>query len=319
MRLLIMGPPGAGKGTQAGLIAEHYGIPAISTGDIFRAMKTADTPLAHRVRAIMDSGGYVSDEITNAIVAARLIEPDCEKGFLLDGYPRTVAQVETLDGALADSGTPLDAVISLLADPEEVVARLLKRAEIEGRSDDNEDTIRVRLQVYADQTAPLLDVYRSRGLLVEVDGLGPIDEVSERVFAALDDNDGGPGLALQLLPNTRPAEPSTVSCWPVSIRCVASATPTTAGMPYSRATTAPCEFDPPISITRPPAVRNSGVQPGSVDGATRISPGSRCAPDRVQHHPGRRRDGAGRGRAAGQRAVRPGHGWSASPRARCRR
>ena len=173
MRLLIMGPPGAGKGTQAGLIAEHYGIPAISTGDIFRAMKTADTPLAHRVRAIMDSGGYVSDEITNAIVAARLIEPDCEKGFLLDGYPRTVAQVETLDAALADSGTPLDAVISLLADPDEVVARLLKRAEIEGRSDDNEDTIRVRLQVYADQTAPLLDVYRSRGLLVEVERPGP--------------------------------------------------------------------------------------------------------------------------------------------------
>ena len=186
MRLVIMGPPGAGKGTQSGLIAEHYRIPAISTGDIFRAMKTADTPLAHRVRAIMDSGGYVSDEITNAIVAARLTEPDCEKGFLLDGYPRTVAQVETLDGTLADSGTALDAVISLEADVEEVVARLLKRAEIEGRSDDNEDTIRVRLQVYADQTAPLLDVYRSRGLLVEVDGLGPIDEVSERVFAALD-------------------------------------------------------------------------------------------------------------------------------------
>jgi adenylate kinase len=186
MRLVIMGPPGAGKGTQAGLIADHYGIPAISTGDIFRAMKTADTPLAHRVRAIMDSGGYVSDEITNAIVAARLTEPDCEKGFLLDGYPRTVTQVETLDGVLADQGTSLDAVISLTADTEEIVARLLKRAEIEGRSDDNEDTIRVRLEVYADQTAPLLDLYRSRGLLVEVDGLGPIDEVSERVFTALD-------------------------------------------------------------------------------------------------------------------------------------
>ena len=181
-----MGPPGAGKGTQAGLIAEHYGIPAISTGDIFRAMKTADTPLAHQVRAIMDSGGYVSDEITNAIVSARLVEPDCENGFLLDGYPRTLAQVETLDADLETNGRPLDAVVSLLADVEEVVVRLLKRAQIEGRSDDNEDTIRVRLQVYAEQTAPLLEVYRQRGILVEVDGLGPIDEVSNRLFEALD-------------------------------------------------------------------------------------------------------------------------------------
>ena len=186
MRILIMGPPGAGKGTQAGLIAEHYGIPAISTGDIFRAMKTADTPLAHQVRAIMDSGGYVSDEITNAIVSARLVEPDCENGFLLDGYPRTLAQVETLDADLEANGRPLDAVVSLLADVEEVVVRLLKRSQIEGRSDDNEDTIRVRLQVYAEQTAPLLEVYRQRGILVEVDGLGPIDEVSNRLFDALD-------------------------------------------------------------------------------------------------------------------------------------
>jgi len=186
MRLLIMGPPGAGKGTQAGLIAEHYKIPAISTGDIFRAMKTAETPLAHQLRTIMDSGGYVSDDLTNAIVAARLNEPDCEKGFLLDGYPRTVAQVENLDGELASDGRSLDAVISLLADVDEVVARLLKRAQIEGRSDDNEDTIRVRLQVYAEQTAPLLEVYRAREILVEVDGLGPIDEVSKRIFDALD-------------------------------------------------------------------------------------------------------------------------------------
>ena len=186
MRLLIMGPPGAGKGTQAGLIAEHYNIPAISTGDIFRAMKTAQTPLADQLRAIMDSGGYVSDEITNAIVSARLTEPDTENGFLLDGYPRTVAQVETLDGELEAAGRPLDAVVSLQADVDEVVARLLKRAEIEGRSDDNEDTIRVRLQEYAEKTAPLLDIYRDRGVLVEVDGLGPIDEVSARLFDALD-------------------------------------------------------------------------------------------------------------------------------------
>ena len=181
-----MGPPGAGKGTQAIKIAEHYGIPAISTGDIFRALQTADTPLARQVRAIMESGGYVSDEITNEIVADRLAQPDCDSGFLLDGYPRTLRQVQTLDDNLAESNRPIDAVISLLADTEEVVARLLRRAEIDGRADDNEETIRVRLQVYADQTAPLLEVYRSRGLLVEVNGLGEIDEVSDRVFAALD-------------------------------------------------------------------------------------------------------------------------------------
>jgi adenylate kinase len=186
MRLLIMGPPGAGKGTQAKRIAEHYGIPAISTGDIFRAMKSADTPLARQVRAIMESGGYVSDEITNEIVNDRLAQPDCQSGFLLDGYPRTLQQVQTLDDYLAETRRPLDGVISLLADTDEVVARLLRRAEIDGRSDDNEETIRVRLQVYAEQTEPLLEVYRSSGLLVEVDGLGEVDEVSERVFAALD-------------------------------------------------------------------------------------------------------------------------------------
>jgi adenylate kinase len=186
MQLVIMGPPGAGKGTQAKLIAEHYQIPAISTGDMFRAMKTADTPLARQVREIMESGGYVSDEITNAIVADRLGRDDCEPGFLLDGYPRTLQQVQTLDDYLADSKRPLNAVISLLADTEEVVARLLKRAVIDGRADDNEETIRVRLRVYAEQTEPLLDVYRSRGLLVEVDGQGEIAEVSERIFTALD-------------------------------------------------------------------------------------------------------------------------------------
>jgi adenylate kinase len=186
MRLLIMGPPGAGKGTQAIKIAEHYGIPAISTGDIFRALQTADTPLAKQVRAIMAAGGYVSDEITNQIVADRLAQPDCTSGFLLDGYPRTLQQVQTLDDHLAQTNRPIDAVISLVADTEEVVLRLLKRAQTDGRVDDNEDTIRVRLQVYADQTAPLLEVYRSRGVLVEVNGLGEIGEVTERVFAALE-------------------------------------------------------------------------------------------------------------------------------------
>ena len=196
MRLLIMGPPGAGKGTQAAQIATRYQIPAVSTGDMFRAMKTADTPLARQVREIMESGGYVSDEITNQIVADRLTQPDCAKGFLLDGYPRTPAQVETLDAFLAGQGQSLDAVICLVADTDEVVARLLKRAETDGRADDKEETIRVRQQVYADQTAPLLELFRARDLLVEVDGLGPVPEVSERLFDALEAKTGAtPALA----------------------------------------------------------------------------------------------------------------------------
>jgi adenylate kinase len=186
MRLLIMGPPGAGKGTQAQRVARHYEIPAISTGDIFRAMKTSDTPLARQLRAIVDSGGLVSDEITNAVVAERLTESDCVAGFLLDGYPRTLQQVEALDDFLASSGQSLDAVISLLADIDEVVDRLLKRAEVEGRSDDTADTIRRRQAIYLRETEPLLEVYRDRGLLVEVDGLGAIEDVSARLFAALD-------------------------------------------------------------------------------------------------------------------------------------
>ena len=195
MRLLIMGPPGAGKGTQAALISAHYAIPAISTGDIFRAMKTADTPLARQVRDIMESGGYVTDEITNEIVADRLAQADCEPGFLLDGYPRTLAQVKTLDGFLSGREEHLDAVVSLLADEDEVVSRLLRRAATEGRADDKEETIRVRQQVYADQTAPLLDVFRSRDLLVEVDGLGSVPDVSQRLFAALDERQGPSAVA----------------------------------------------------------------------------------------------------------------------------
>ena len=166
MRLLIMGPPGAGKGTQAKMIAEHYGIPAISTGDIFRAMQTADTPLAKQVRAIMASGGYVSDEITNEIVADRLAQADCESGFLLDGYPRTLQQVDRPRRDLPSTAADRR-LISLTADEDEVVARLLKRAEIEGRADDNEETIRDPAGLCrADRAAA--GGLRSRGLLVEV-------------------------------------------------------------------------------------------------------------------------------------------------------
>ncbi|GAB3700553.1 adenylate kinase [Mariniluteicoccus flavus] len=189
-RLLIMGPPGAGKGTQAKGIAEAFGIPAISTGDIFRAISKADektaSPLALEVKEIMDGGGYVSDEITNRIVAERLDEADAKDGFLLDGYPRTAGQVDALDAILAERGEKLDAVISLEADQDALVERLLKRAETDGRADDNEATIRKRQEVYVAQTADLLKVYADRGLLVAVDGLGEIDEVSDRITDALD-------------------------------------------------------------------------------------------------------------------------------------
>ncbi len=181
-----MGPPGAGKGTQAKGIAARYGIPAISTGDIFRANVRNETPLGLKVKEIMASGGYVGDDITNGLVRNRLAEPDAANGFLLDGYPRTPDQVTALDGILDELGVGLDAVVSLRADTDEVVRRLLHRAEVEGRADDNEETIRTRLKVYADETAPLLATYADRGLLVEIDGLGGVEEVGERIAAALD-------------------------------------------------------------------------------------------------------------------------------------
>ena len=186
MRLLIMGPPGVGKGTQAVGIAAHYGIPAISTGDIFRANVKNQTPLGLEVSRIMADGGYVPDEITNAIVADRLLEADAAAGWLLDGYPRTSGQVVALDEALTKSGQSIDAVISLVADTDVLVARLLKRAELEGRADDNADTIRNRIVIYTEATDPLLATYRDRGLLVEVDGIGSIDEVAQRITDALD-------------------------------------------------------------------------------------------------------------------------------------
>ncbi|OII33851.1 adenylate kinase [Curtobacterium sp. MMLR14_010] len=184
-RLIIVGPPGAGKGTQAGRIAESFGIPAVSTGDIFRKNVTEGTPLGVEAKAIMDAGDYVPDSLTNELVKSRLQESDAEQGFLLDGYPRTVGQVGYLDALLAEHGTAIDAVIRLVADQDALVARLLKRADEQGRSDDNEETIRRRQQVYVEQTAPIVDAYQQRGLVLEVDGLGAIDEVGDRIQAAL--------------------------------------------------------------------------------------------------------------------------------------
>ncbi len=186
MRLIILGPPGAGKGTQAAKIAESFGIPAISTGDIFRANIKNETPLGKQVKEVLASGGYVTDEITNAIVRDRLFEDDAERGFLLDGYPRTAAQVDALDAILAEHGHTLEAVLELTVDEDAVVARLLKRAEIEGRDDDTEEVIRERQAIYRRETAPLTEVYSGRGLLVQVDGMGSVDEVFGRISAALE-------------------------------------------------------------------------------------------------------------------------------------
>ncbi len=185
MRLLLMGPPGSGKGTQAAILAKRFGMPAISTGDIFRANVAAGTPLGHEAQRYMKAGKYVPDEVTNQMVRERLSEADASDGFLLDGYPRTVAQVEFLDSVLAEQGVALDRVIEMVVDVEEVVARLLARAAAEGRDDDTEEVIRYRQELYAKETAPLTAIYRDRGLLVQVDGMGTVDEVAARMAAAV--------------------------------------------------------------------------------------------------------------------------------------
>jgi adenylate kinase len=184
-RILIMGPPGAGKGTQALGIAEHYGIPAISTGDIFRANISAGTPLGQTTRGYIEAGEYVPDSVTSAMVRERLAEVDCAGGFVLDGYPRTLAQVTELDKILADSHDALRAVVALEVDRDELIARLVRRAGSEGRTDDSEDVIRRRQDLYSEETSPLLKEYEQRDLLVRVDGRGTAAEVEARVFAAL--------------------------------------------------------------------------------------------------------------------------------------
>jgi len=185
VRLVLFGPPGAGKGTQAARLSEHFGVPAISTGDIFRANVAGDTELGRKVVAYTSRGALVPDELTDDLVRDRLSKPDAAEGFLLDGYPRNVAQVGALDETLADAGTPLDVVVEITADAEVVVGRLLKRATIERRVDDTEDVIRHRLDVYAEQTAPIAKVYADRGILVQVDGIGDLDEVTGRLVRAI--------------------------------------------------------------------------------------------------------------------------------------
>ena len=184
-RFLLIGPPGAGKGTQAALLANAYGIPAISTGDIFRANVKDETELGLKVKSIMDRGEYVPDALTNELIRDRLSQADAEAGFLLDGYPRTNDQVNELDDILSSQHRILDAVVLLVADPDELVRRLLKRAQEQGRTDDTEDIIRHRQNVYLEQTQPLIEIYSSRSIVVEIDGLGQVGEVTERILNAL--------------------------------------------------------------------------------------------------------------------------------------
>ncbi len=186
MRLVFIGPPGAGKGTQAARLTEQYSVPAISTGDIFRANVKGQTALGKKAQEFMSAGALVPDEVTNAMVKDRLGQDDVVEGFLLDGYPRNPEQAVELDGMLAELGVGLDAVLEITADTHEVTRRLLNRARLEGRDDDTEDVIRRRLEVYTDSTAPLTAFYDARGLLVRVDGIGDVDDVTSRIVAALD-------------------------------------------------------------------------------------------------------------------------------------
>lgn len=184
-RMLIIGPPGAGKGTQATRICERLAVPAISTGDIFRANIRQQTELGKEAQRYTDSGNLVPDSVTNSMVRARLAEPDVSEGFLLDGYPRTTVQVAELDDILESNDTHLDVVLLLTADTEELVTRLLGRAQEQGRTDDTEDVIRHRLEVYEQQTTPVVELYENRGIVTRVDGLGSIDEVTDRIMAVL--------------------------------------------------------------------------------------------------------------------------------------
>jgi adenylate kinase len=184
-RVVLLGAPGAGKGTQAARMVEKLGVPHVSTGDMLRAAVAAGTELGKQAKAVMDSGKLVGDEIVIGLAGERLAEADARPGFVLDGFPRTEAQAQALDQLLDQLGTPLESCLAICVDSDAVVARLLARAEVEGRADDNEGTIRERMRVYDAQTAPLLDYYRNRNLLVEVDGMGSMDEVFERVGEAL--------------------------------------------------------------------------------------------------------------------------------------
>ncbi len=185
-RLLIVGPQGSGKGTQGVRVGEALGIPVVSTGDVFRANVSEGTELGLQVQSIIDAGDLVPDELTSAVVRDRLSQADAAEGFLLDGYPRNLAQVMHLDEFLEGRDEKLDAVIALIVPREESLARLTARATEQGRADDTEEAIATRLAIYERETAPILDVYGTRGIVDEIDGVGDLDEITARIFAALE-------------------------------------------------------------------------------------------------------------------------------------
>jgi adenylate kinase len=192
MRLVLVGPPGAGKGTQAQFLAAHYSIPHISTGDIFRANLKEGTPLGNEAKGFMDRGELVPDSVTNAMVKDRLTHDDLGNGFLLDGFPRNVAQAEVLRAVLADKKTPLDAVLELAIADEEIIARLSTRQTLDPttgeyytREDDKAEVVKRRLEVYAEQTAPIISFYRSEGLLITVTAVGEVEEITSSAISAL--------------------------------------------------------------------------------------------------------------------------------------
>lgn len=184
-RLLIVGPQGSGKGTQGVRVGEALSIPVISTGDVFRANVSAGTPLGQQVKAIIEAGDLVPDSLTSEIVRDRLTQDDASNGFLLDGYPRNLGQVGDLDAFLESRGEALDAVIELSVPRDESIARLTQRAIDQGRTDDTEEVIANRLAIYERETAPILDVYRERGIVDAIDGVGSLDEIADRIAAAL--------------------------------------------------------------------------------------------------------------------------------------
>ncbi|MBD3942582.1 adenylate kinase [Microbacterium sp. NEAU-LLC] len=194
-RLLIVGPQGSGKGTQGIRIADAFGVPAISTGDVFRGAVAAGTELGQQVKAIIEAGDLVPDELTSAVVRERLSQADAAEGFLLDGYPRNIAQVAHLDEFLEGRDEALDAVIELDVPRDESIARIARRAAEQGRSDDTEEVIANRLAIYERETAPILDIYRTRGIVDRIDGVGTLDEITDRIIASLQARGLGRGAA----------------------------------------------------------------------------------------------------------------------------